>query len=72
MDLTLNVTIPVEDLAEAALELTQGDMHDLIMELDRRTADYEFTIKLVRALVESLKNDVDSGAEPFTAAEIGL
>jgi hypothetical protein len=72
MDLTLNVKIPVEDFAEAAFELTQDELHDLIMELDRSAADYEFTIKLVRALVESLKKDVESGAEPFTAAEIGL
>lgn len=72
MELTLSVKISVEDLAEAALNLTQDELHDLIMELDRHTADYEFTIKLVRALVESLKKDVESGAEPFTAAEIGL
>lgn len=72
MELTLSVKVPVEDLAEAALDLTQDELHDLIMELDRYAADYEFTIKLVRALVESLKKDAESSAEPFTAAEIGL
>lgn len=72
MELTLRVKVPVEDLVEAAFDLTQDELHDLIMELDRHAADYEFTIKLVRSLVESLKKGVESGAEPFTAAEIGL
>lgn len=72
MEVTLNIKVPVNDLIEAAMDLEGDEISKMILEMDLYVADYDFTLGLIRSLVESLKKDVDGGALPFTAKDIGL
>lgn len=72
MEVTLNIKVPVNDLIEAAMDLEHDEISKMILEMDLYVADYDFTLGLIRSLVESLKKDVDGGALPFTAKDIGL
>lgn len=63
MKFNMDIEVSSDDIADAAMRLTQDQATDLVLQIDLRIADAGFTEALITKLVSSLKRDVDGGAE---------
>lgn len=59
MKLPITTEIDVDDLFESLYSLEYDDVIKLILRMDRAMADVEFSEKLIKKLLVSLKPDAD-------------
>lgn len=58
--MNINLEIDVKQVAEALGEaMSHDELHTFILGLDGQAADYDFTLKLIRALFASLRASDD-------------
>lgn len=55
MTINCNIDLQVEDIFSG---LDQEELKDLILKLDLINANYDFTLDLILALVDSMKSDL--------------
>ena len=68
--MNINLDIDVRQVEEALCEfMSHDELHNHIIMLDEQAADYDFTLKLIRALVASLRK-CDDPNDPLKPGDL--